>query len=188
MLNIVIPMAGRGSRFASAGFTDPKPLIPLHGVPMIRLVIANLAPKVPHRFIFICQREHYHAYGLDSLLPQWTVDPQVILLDGVTEGAACTGAYRNVVVSRVNDSCLRLSAFEGDYRWHFHPGSDELFVVVDGQLAIDLADGSTLCLGPWDTVTIPAGMIHRTRALPRAVNLTVEHFGAETTFVASPIP
>ena len=90
MLNIVIPMAGRGSRFASAGFTDPKPLIPLHGVPMIRLVIANLAPKVPHRFIFICQREHYHAYGLDTLLPQWTVDPQVILLDGVTEGAACT--------------------------------------------------------------------------------------------------
>lgn len=90
MLNIVIPMAGRGSRFATAGFTDPKPLIPVHGVPMIRLVIANLAPKVPHRFIFICQREHYLAYGLDRLLPQWTVDPQVVLLDGVTEGAACT--------------------------------------------------------------------------------------------------
>lgn len=90
MLNIVIPMAGRGSRFATAGFTDPKPLIPVHGVPMIRLVIANLAPKVPHRFIFICQREHYVAYGLDRLLPQWTVDPQVVLLDGVTEGAACT--------------------------------------------------------------------------------------------------
>lgn len=90
MLNIVIPMAGRGSRFAMAGFTDPKPLIPLHGVPMIRVVIANLAPKVPHRFIFICQREHYIAYGLDQLLPQWTVDPQIVLLDGVTEGAACT--------------------------------------------------------------------------------------------------
>jgi dTDP-glucose pyrophosphorylase len=90
MLNIVIPMAGRGSRFATAGFADPKPLIPLHGVPMIRVVIANLAPKVPHRFIFICQREHYIAYGLDQLLPQWTADPQIVLLDGVTEGAACT--------------------------------------------------------------------------------------------------
>ncbi len=56
------------------------------------------------------------------------------------------------------------------------------------QLAIDLADGSTLQLGPWDTVTIPAGTIHRTRALPRAVNLTVELFCAETTFVTSPIP
>lgn len=90
MLNIVIPMAGRGSRFAAEGFTDPKPLIALHGVPMIRVVIANLAPKVPHRFIFICQREHYVAYGLDRLLPQWTAHPEVILLDGVTEGAACT--------------------------------------------------------------------------------------------------
>ena len=90
MLNIVIPMAGRGSRFATAGFSDPKPLIPLHGVPMIQVVIANLTPKVAHRFIFICQREHYHAYGLDRLLPQWTTDPQVVLLDGVTEGAACT--------------------------------------------------------------------------------------------------
>jgi len=90
MLNIVIPMAGRGSRFSGAGFVDPKPLIKLHGVPMIRLVIANLAPQQPHRFIFICQREHYIGYGLDRLLPAWTVDPAMVLLDGVTAGAACT--------------------------------------------------------------------------------------------------
>ena len=90
MLNIVIPMAGRGSRFSAAGFADPKPLVKLHGVAMIRVVIANLAPRIAHRFIFICQREHYVAYGLDRLLSEWTVDPQVVLLDGVTEGAACT--------------------------------------------------------------------------------------------------
>ena len=114
--------------------------------------------------------------------------PHLAVANLAAEGAASTAAYRNVVINRVNESCLRLSAFEGDYRWHFHPGSDELFVVVDGQLAIDLADGSTLQLGPWDAVTIPAGTVHRTRALPRAVNLTVEHFGAETTFVPSPIP
>jgi dTDP-glucose pyrophosphorylase len=57
---------------------------------MIRLVIENLTPAVPHRFIFICQREHYQAYGLEQLLPQWTDHPEVVLLDGVTEGAACT--------------------------------------------------------------------------------------------------
>ena len=114
--------------------------------------------------------------------------PHLAVVNLATEGAASTSAYRNVVINRVNDHCLRLSAFEGDYRWHFHPGSDELFVVVDGRLAIDLADGSAFQLGPWDMVTIPAGVVHRTRALPRAVNLTVEHFGAETTFVASPLP
>ncbi|MHC8360873.1 glycosyltransferase family 2 protein [Pseudomonas sp. LS2P72] len=90
MLNIIIPMAGRGSRFANAGFTDPKPLIPIHGIPMIRLVIENLSPKCEHRFIFVCQREHFSAYGLDVLLPQWTQNFEVVLLDGITQGAACT--------------------------------------------------------------------------------------------------
>ena len=56
MLNIVIPMAGAGSRFADAGYKDPKPLIPIHGRPMIQVVIENLTPAVPHRFIFICQK------------------------------------------------------------------------------------------------------------------------------------
>lgn len=90
MLSIVIPMAGRGSRFANAGFTDPKPLIPVLGIPMIRLVIANLRPTRPHRFIFICQRDHHAEYALDKWLPKWAPSSEVVLLDGVTDGAACT--------------------------------------------------------------------------------------------------
>ena len=58
MLTIVVPMAGRGSRFAQVGYTLPKPLIPVHGAPMIRLVIDNIRPSTPHRFVFVCQREH----------------------------------------------------------------------------------------------------------------------------------
>jgi len=64
MLNIVIPMAGAGSRFVAAGYVDPKPLVPLHGVPMIRLVIENIKPKEEHRLIFICQQAHIQAYDL----------------------------------------------------------------------------------------------------------------------------
>ena len=90
MLNIVIPMAGLGSRFASAGYTVPKPLIPIRGVPMIRLVIANTAPSVPHRFIFICQRAHAAEYGLRDKLAAWAPGSETIELDGMTEGAACT--------------------------------------------------------------------------------------------------
>ena len=90
MLNIVIPMAGLGSRFAKAGYTLPKPLIPVRGVPMIRLVIANTAPSVPHRFIFICQRAHAVEYGLRDKLSAWAPGCAVIELDGLTEGAACT--------------------------------------------------------------------------------------------------
>lgn len=90
MLNIVIPMAGAGSRFAKAGYADPKPLIPVHGIPMIRLVINNLRPLREHRFIFICQRAHLNTYNLSELLKVWAPGCEIIEIDGLTEGAACT--------------------------------------------------------------------------------------------------
>lgn len=89
-LNIVVPMAGLGSRFAKEGFKLPKPLIPVHGVPMIRLVIENVTPARPHRFIFICQRAHVAEYGLKPLLQSWAPRCAIVELDGLTEGAACT--------------------------------------------------------------------------------------------------
>lgn len=112
--------------------------------------------------------------------------PQLAVVNLAREGASSTEPYRNIVVNQVNESCLRLSTFEGDYRWHVHPGSDELFVVVDGSLEIELADRPSLRLGAWDMVTIPAGLVHRTRAHGRTINITVEHLGAATTFVDGP--
>lgn len=90
MLNIVIPMAGAGSRFAREGYKDPKPLISVHGTPMIKVVIDNLKPSMSHRFIFICQKTHVDAYGLQEKLADWAPDSIVIAIDGLTEGAACT--------------------------------------------------------------------------------------------------
>lgn len=90
MLHIVVPMAGLGSRFAEAGYKDPKPLIPVHGIPMIEVAINNLRPQVPHRFIFICQQQHQQQYDICSVLRSLEPTCDVILLDGLTEGAACT--------------------------------------------------------------------------------------------------
>lgn len=90
MLNIVIPMAGAGSRFAREGYKDPKPLIPINGVPMIRVIINNLRPKEDHRFIFVCQQAHIEAYGLNEKLTTWAPGCKIIGLNGLTEGAACT--------------------------------------------------------------------------------------------------
>lgn len=90
MLNIVIPMAGAGSRFAKAGYKVPKPLILINNIPMIRLVIENLRPQSEHRFIFICQRSHIHEYNLKDKLSEWAPNCEIISLDGLTEGAACT--------------------------------------------------------------------------------------------------
>lgn len=90
MLNIIVPMAGAGSRFAQAGYKNPKPLIDVHGVPMIKLVIDNLTPRCQHKFIFICQADHVAAYGLKSMLQAWAPGCAIVELNGVTDGAACT--------------------------------------------------------------------------------------------------
>ena len=83
-------MAGAGSRFAKEGYTDPKPLIRISGVPMIKVIIENLRPASKHRFIFICQQAHIDAYGLTEKLSTWSPGCEIIGLDGLTEGAACT--------------------------------------------------------------------------------------------------
>lgn len=113
--------------------------------------------------------------------------PPLVVVDVLAEQRAVAEDYRNVVLGRVDTgapaSCLRLAVFRGEYRWHHHPGSDELFLVVEGRLEIDLADGRTLALGPWQALVVPAGVVHRTRAVGRTVNLTVEALGAATVFV-----
>jgi NDP-sugar pyrophosphorylase family protein len=85
-------MAGLGSRFSEAGYNKPKPLIEVHGVPMIRLVIENLRPKnCAYQFIFIIQKEHVNRYGLNKNLIEWGGEnTKIIQLDGLTDGAACT--------------------------------------------------------------------------------------------------
>ncbi|MEM6473503.1 MAG: glycosyltransferase family 2 protein [Planctomycetota bacterium] len=90
MLHIVIPMAGHGSRFQKAGYRDPKPLIPVHGVPMIRTVIDNLRPSCDHRFYFLCQQTHIEDYDLAPLLREAAPGCEIRTLRSVTAGAACT--------------------------------------------------------------------------------------------------
>ncbi|MGZ3184117.1 MAG: glycosyltransferase family 2 protein [Telluria sp.] len=90
MLNIVVPMAGHGSRFANAGYLQPKPLIPVGGKTMIERVIDNLRPSGAHRFVFLCQQQHLERYGLADTLERAAPGCAVLPVDRVTEGAACT--------------------------------------------------------------------------------------------------
>jgi len=90
VLNIVIPMAGAGSRFFNSGYSLPKPLIPVGNHTMIQVVINNLRPKANHRFIFICQAEHIRAHNLSQRLSEWAPASIVLGVDGLTDGAAST--------------------------------------------------------------------------------------------------
>ena len=112
--------------------------------------------------------------------------PALTLIDLSKEASAIKDQYRNMVLSQVNNSCLRLGVIQGEYPWHCHPHSDELFLVVEGSLSIELADGRVFKLGPLQSITIPANMVHRTSATTRTVNLCFEQVAAETVFVDGP--
>jgi HAD superfamily hydrolase (TIGR01509 family) len=87
-LNVLIPMAGAGSRFEQAGYTFPKPLIEVNGKPMIQVVIENL--NLDANYIYVVQKAHREKYNLDTLLNLLTPGCKIVETDGLTEGAACT--------------------------------------------------------------------------------------------------
>ena len=87
-MNVLIPMAGEGSRFTKAGYTFPKPLIEIFQKPMIQLVVENLG--IDAKFIFLVRKEHNLKYNVSSLLKVISPNCEIILVDKLTEGAACT--------------------------------------------------------------------------------------------------
>jgi len=81
-------MAGAGSRFEKAGFSFPKPLIEVKGDPMIAQVVRNL--NLQGKYIFLVQKAHYEKYDLQGMLSMIAPGCEIVQIDGVTEGAACT--------------------------------------------------------------------------------------------------
>lgn len=107
------------------------------------------------------------------------VDP-ASLYGGVTQG------YLNERVASVNDHEVRVSVMTEAFGWHVHPGSDETFLVLEGELGIGL-EGQELVLGPGQMFTVPRGTVHRTRPIgERSVNLTFERDNSQTVFVSGP--
>ena len=87
-LNVLIPMAGAGSRFVNAGYTFPKPLIEVRGKPMIQIVVENIGLEANYHFVV--QKQHREKYNLDTMLNLIAPGCKIIEVDGITEGAACT--------------------------------------------------------------------------------------------------
>lgn len=99
-LNILIPMAGAGTRFEKSGYTFPKPLIDINGKPMIQLVVENL--NIDANYIFVVQKEHRKKYNLDTLLKLISPGCKIIETDGLTEGAACTALLSKEFINNDN--------------------------------------------------------------------------------------
>lgn len=112
-LNILIPMAGAGSRFAKEGYKLPKPLIDVNGKPMIQHVVDNLNCEA--HFIFVVQEEHYEKYNLGSYLELIAPGCDIVKTNGVTEGAACTTLLAKNLID--NDKHLLIANSDQFVEW-----------------------------------------------------------------------
>lgn len=112
-LNVLIPMAGAGSRFEKAGYTFPKPLIDVEGEPMIKLVSENI--NMDANFIYIVQKSHREKYNLDTLLNLVSPKCKIVEVDGITEGAAVTTLLAKELID--NDSPLVMANSDQFIDW-----------------------------------------------------------------------
>ena len=112
-LNVLIPMAGAGSRFEKAGYTFPKPLIDVNGEPMIKVVTENL--NMNANFIYIVQKSHREKYNLDTLLKLISPNCKIVEVDELTEGAACTTLLAKEYID--NDNPLVMANSDQFIEW-----------------------------------------------------------------------
>jgi mannose-6-phosphate isomerase-like protein (cupin superfamily) len=93
----------------------------------------------------------------------------------------------NVPLALVNNHVVRVSVMTEPYFWHYHPNSDETFLVVEGSVLIDL-ENETIELFPSQLFTIPQNVVHRTRpGGAKSVNLTFESSDLTTVKVEAPM-
>lgn len=113
-MKVLIPMAGAGSRFAERGYTFPKPLIEVKGKPMIQVVVENINIDAQH--IYIVQKAHYEKYHLKTLLNLITPNCEIVQVDSLTEGAACTTLLAKEFID--NDSPLLIANSDQFIEWN----------------------------------------------------------------------
>jgi len=129
-LNVLVPMAGLGSRFTQAGYSFPKPLIEVDGKPMIQAVVDSL--NIDANYIYVVQTRHYEQYSLKYLLNLVTPNCKIVQVDGITCGAACHSLLATSFID--NDSPLLIANSDQIISWN----PDLFFHAVNG------ADGSIL--------------------------------------------
>jgi mannose-6-phosphate isomerase-like protein (cupin superfamily) len=87
----------------------------------------------------------------------------------------------NQTLTSVNDAVVRLGVIEGDFHWHSHDAEDEFFLVLEGELVIEIEGRDTVRLGPHQGFTMPRGVAHKTSAPVHTVILMVEPAGVVPT-------
>jgi|TARA_R110000824_G_scaffold98351_10_gene234703 HAD superfamily hydrolase (TIGR01509 family) len=112
-MNVLIPMAGAGSRFEQAGYTFPKPMIDVNGKPMIQVVVDSL--NIDATYIYVVQKKHYEKYNLNHFLRLITPKCEIVQIDELTDGAACTTLLAKQYID--NDEPLLIANSDQYIEW-----------------------------------------------------------------------
>ena len=115
MINL-ITLAGKGHRFSKEGYDTPKPLIRVNGNYMFEEAIKCLPPS--DKYVFVCLREHVDKYKIDDILFEKHPNSEIIYLDEVTEGQACTAEYGITSSNTINlEKPLLISSCDYGLEW-----------------------------------------------------------------------
>ncbi len=106
MINIVIPMAGAGSRFNQSGYLKPKPFIDVAGKPMIVRVLENLA-YTNARYILVARKEHMETEAVLVREIKRNFNATFVSINQLTEGTACTVLHARKFIN--NDDPLLIA-------------------------------------------------------------------------------
>ena len=106
---------------------------------------------------------------------------QMTFVDVGAEADAVTDEWFHQTLLQINDAIVRMGVVQGEFRWHHHDKEDEFFVVLEGELSIDVEGMDTVRLGPRQAFTVTRGVEHRTRAPQRTVMLRVSPAGIVPT-------
>ena len=137
-LNVLIPMAGEGSRFANAHYTMPKPLIDVNGKPMIQTVVDNL--NIDANFIFLVRTQHNTKYNLSEIMPTLFTGCKLVMVDQLTEGAACTTLLAKDLID--NDAPLLIANADQFLVWDSCEFYHSVNSTVDGSIVTFNAEGN----------------------------------------------
>ena len=157
-MKVVVPMAGRGSRFADLGFETPKPLTPVAGLPMVAWALESLADIPYSQIIFVILSEHEADYGITDLLRNLAgPEAETILLEDVTEGQLCTVLAAREIINDDEDLLV---------------ASSDTYVVAD--LGSDISNRPRDCRGIISVANMPGDRwsFARTDETGRVVEVT----------------
>jgi mannose-6-phosphate isomerase-like protein (cupin superfamily) len=84
-------------------------------------------------------------------------------VDIIKVAARLADPFKHLVVGQVDEYCAYLVRIVGTYLFHQHP-KDEMYLVLEGEMSVDYADGASVTLGPMESLAVRAGERHRSRS------------------------